>query len=205
MRPIKKWLVLLFCALCLTTIMESLTVGASAAPLNSTSKTVHVPEICSTKGRIIAIEDNAVIVKGEGYYSEVQVMLYEDTYFVKGSAGKLVKSDSLRIGDEVTVYYSAMATRSLPPQSRAYALILGKNSENLPMYFPVAKVDKATDGLSVRVLNSNGDLIATIDGKACLGYAKIKKGDKLLIWCQIMTMSLPGLTNAEKAIILKAK
>lgn len=185
--------------------MISLAAEATVVYLNSTSKKVQVPEICSTQGRIIAIEGNAITVKGEGYYSEVQVKLYEDTYIVKGRAGKLVKSDLLKIGDEVTVYYSAMATRSLPPQSRAYALVIGKTSENLPIYFPVAKVDKATDGLSVRVLNSNGDLIATIDKKACLEYAKIKKGDELLLWSQIMTMSLPGLTNAEKAVILPVK
>lgn len=61
------------------------------------------------------------------------------------------------------------------------------------------------DGTSVKVLNSNNDLIATVDAEACEEFNKIKAGDNLLVWYNMMTMSLPGQTHATKAVILPAK
>ena len=95
-----------------------------------------------------------------------------------------------------------MMTRSLPAQSHAYAVIIGEPDEKTAAYFEVAQAALASDGSYVTVLNSNNDLIATVDAKACKDFAKLKKGDKLLLWSSFATMSLPAQTNADKVVVL---
>ena len=123
-----------------------------------------------------------------------------DTYIIDENA-KLRLPYALKVGQTVTVFYSAQTTRSLPAQSHALAIVIGER-EAAPSFIEVAEAKLSADGKSMTVLNNNNDLIATISSDACKDFAKIKKGDKLLLWSHMVTMSLPGLTNAEKVIIL---
>lgn len=92
-------------------------------------------------------------------------------------------------------------TRSMPPQSHALAIVI-EDSEEPASFFEVAQASLAKDGSYVTVLNTNNDVIATIDAAACADFAKIKKGDKLLVWSSMMTMSLPAQTHPEKVVVL---
>ncbi len=85
-------------------------------------------------------------------------------------------------------------------KNHAYAIVIGKPGAELPQYFEVAQVERGEE--YVRVLSSTHNLIATIDSEACSDYDKIRRGDKLLLWCSMMTMSIPAQTNAEKVVIL---
>ena len=154
-------------------------------------------------GAITEIDGNKVVIRGEG--QEWVVALVSDaTYIVKGAKGKLRTAEELKVGQEVVAYYSARMTRSLPPQAQAFAIIIGDvRKDYIPQYFVVDQVQKAADGSCVRVLNTTNDVIARIDKDACEDFASIKAGDKLLMWSSVMTMSLPGQTNAEKVVILR--
>ena len=163
---------------------------------------LRAPEVYVTRGEIVAVEDGRYVVKGEGQRQLIAAAVDHDTYVVDGVSGKLRLPRALKVGQKVTVYYSAMMTRSLPAQSHAYAVVLGEASEKTAAYFAVAQAALSADGKYMTVLNSNNDLIATIDAKACPDFAKIKKGDKLLLWSSFATMSLPAQTNADKAVIL---
>ncbi len=161
---------------------------------------MRAPAVRRMKGTIMSVEGDRVDVKdAEG--RRVIALLDSDTYIVDGGKGNLRLPGALRQGQRVNLYYSSRMTRSLPPQALAYALILG-GEENAPLFFPVAQVQLADDGKSVRVLNSNHDLIAAVDGAACAEYEQILPGDKLLLWTKMVTMSLPGQTHADKAVIL---
>lgn len=161
------------------------------------------PSMLRMSGAITEIDGNKVVIRGEGQECVV-ALLNEDTYIVKGTKGKLGSAKDLKVGQEVVAYYSARMTRSLPPQAQAYALVIGDaRKEYLPMFFVVDKVQSASDGSCVRVLNSSNDVIARIDQYACKDFTKIKEGDKLLLWSRVMTMSLPGQTNAEKVVVMK--
>lgn len=163
-----------------------------------------VRNVLSTSGVITAIDGDKVTVKGEGEFSEVAVIITDDTYIVDGRKGKIKKMKNLKVGKEVTVYYSSKMTRSMPPQTEAFAVVLGQKDEKIGKFFQVAKVMLNEEDKSVRVLNSNHDVIATIGEDICKDYMTIKEGDSLLLWYDIMTMSLPGQTNAQKAVILPA-
>ena len=163
---------------------------------------MRAPSVYVTRGKIVAIEDGRYVVKGEGSRKVIAAAVDKDTYIVDGESGKLRLPRALKVGQSVTVYYSAMMTRSLPAQSHAYAVIIGEPDEKTAAYFEVAQAALASDGSYVTVLNSNNDLIATVDAKACKDFAKIKKGDKLLLWSSFATMSLPAQTNADKVVVL---
>lgn len=161
---------------------------------------MRVPAMQRLNGTIASIEENMVEVKDADGRSVIG-LLNRDTYIVDGAKGTLRLPGSLAVGQKVNLYHSSRMTRSLPPQAVAYALIMG-DAKDAPLFFPVEQVQMAEDGKAVRVLNANNDLIATIDSAACPDYERILPGDKLLVWAKMMTMSLPGQTNADKAVIL---
>lgn len=159
---------------------------------------MRAPVMFTTYGKIIAVEDGRYVV--EGNLRVVAAEVDRDTYIIDENA-KLRLPHALKVGQTVTVFYSAQTTRSLPAQSHALAIVIGER-EAAPSFIEVAEAKLSADGKSMTVLNNNNDLIATIGSDACKDFAKIKKGDKLLLWSRMVTMSLPGLTNAEKVIIL---
>ena len=163
---------------------------------------MRAPSMLRMRGAITEINGNKLVIRGEGQEC-IAALVSDATYIVKGAKGKLRNAEALKVGQEVVAYYSARMTRSLPPQAQAYAIIIGDvRKEYIPQFFVVDQVQKAKDGSCVRVLNSTNDLIARIDKYACEDFASIKAGDKLLLWSNVMTMSLPGQTNAEKVVIL---
>jgi hypothetical protein len=93
-------------------------------------------------------------------------------------------------------------TRSIPAQSEAFAVVLGDNSEKMGKFFKVEEVTMSEDNTYVSVINTNESLIATVDKKANKNFAEIKAGDNLMVWYDMMTMSLPARTNANKVVIL---
>lgn len=163
-------------------------------------KIMRAPVMFTTYGKLVAVEDGRYVVEGEGNLRVVAAEVDRDTYIIDENA-KLRLPYALKVGQTVTVFYSAQTTRSFPAQSHALAIVIGER-EAAPSFIEVAEAKLSADGKSMTVLNNNNDLIATIDSDACKDFAKIKKGDKLLLWSRMVTMSLPGLTNAEKVIIL---
>ena len=159
---------------------------------------MRAPVMFTTYGKLVAVEDGRYVVEGEGNLRVVAAEVDRDTYIIDENA-KLRLPYALKVGQ--TVIYSAQTTRSLPAQSHALAIVIGER-EAAPSFIEVAEAKLSADGKSMTVLNNNNDLITTIGSDACKNFAKIKKGDKLLLWSHMVTMSLPGLTNAEKVVIL---
>lgn len=169
---------------------------------NINPEIMHAPAMQNMYGEIVAIEDGKVMIKSQDKEFAIAALVNQDTYIIKGENGKLRRPSALKVGEKVSVYYSSVMTRSLPPQAKAYAIILGSQAEKMPIFFEAEQVIASEDGQSVRVLNSTQNIIARIDKNACEDFANIKKGDKMLVWCDVMTMSLPGQTNANKVIVL---
>ena len=165
-------------------------------------QTQAVQDVLFTTGVILEVQDNLLVIKGEGHHNLVAAVVTENTYLLNGKNGKDKKLSSFKVGKEVTVYYSPKMTRSIPPQTEAYAVVLGDNSEKIGKFFKVEEVTLSEDGAYVTVINTNESLVATIDKKANKNFAEIKAGDELLLWYDMMTMSLPARTNAKKVVVL---
>lgn len=213
MKNLKKSFLALACTLC---VMNG--VSAAEQPMTEIEKPADVKieqkveqkaiipltvrDVLSTTGKITAIDGNRITVKGEGQFSEVVVVVTDNTYIADGKKGKIKKMKNLKVGKEVTVYYSSKMTRSLPPQAEAYAVVIGKDIIKQGKFFKVEKVITNKEEKLIKVVNSNQDIIATITEDVYEDYAQIKEGDNLLLWYDIMTMSMPGQTNAYKVVVL---
>lgn len=161
-----------------------------------------VRDVMATTGEIIAVDGDKVTVKGDGNYPVATVIVTDKTLLIDGKDGDLKGDRALKKGRKVTAYYSSKMTRSYPPQAEGFAIVFGKNNEKQGKYMHVEKVTPSENGESVRLLNSNRDIIVTVNKDVYEDYQNIKEGDRIMAWYSIMTMSLPGQTNATKVIVL---
>lgn len=205
MKMLKKVLLMASCSALLfasNAMANDNNVEIRELPVMKAAQTQAVQDVLFTTGVTLEVQDNVLIIKGEGHHNLVAAVVTDNTYLLNGKNGKDKKFSSFKVGKEVTVYYSPKMTRSIPPQAEAYAVILGDNSEKVGKFFKVGEVTMSEDGTYVNVTNTNESLIATVDKKANKKFAEIKAGDNLMVWYDMMTMSLPALTNANKVVIL---
>lgn len=175
-------------------------VGVASAQQFSEGKLTR--NVLQTTGKIKQLNEIGVNLLGEGDFKEVVLKFDDKTYIVDGISGKLVTEKNLKKGLAVTAYYSPMTTRSIPPQSKAFAVVIGEPNDSA-MYLQVAQVLKVDNG--VRVLCTNGDRLVTITSDVLETAKNIKVGDDLLVWYRMMTMSLPGQATATKAVKLNTQ
>ena len=203
MKMFKKIFVLASCATMLmagSAVVNANNVENKEVPVTKAYQAQAVEEVLFTTGKIVEVNENMIVVKGE--HNLIAAMITDETYLVNGKNGKAKKLGSFKVGKEVTVYHSPKMTRSIPAQTVSYAIVLGNNDEKQGKYFKVDKVTLSEDGSYVSVIDTNHNLIATIDKKACKDFTSIESGDELIVWYNMMTMSLPARTNAQKALIL---
>ena len=203
MKMFKKIFALASCATMLmagSAVANANNVENKEVPVTKAYQAQAVEEVLFTTGKIIEVNENKIVVKGE--HNVIAAVITDETYLLNGKTGKAKKLSSFKVGKEVTVYHSPKMTRSIPAQTVSYAIVLGANDEKQGKYFKVDKVTLSEDGSYASVIDTNHNLIATIDKKACKDFISIKSGDELIVWYNMMTMSLPARTNAQKALIL---
>ena len=203
MKMFKKIFVLASCATMLlagSAVANANNVENKNLPVTKAYQAQAVEEVLFTTGKIVEVNENMIVVKGE--HNLIAAMITDETHLLNGKNGKTKKLSSFKVGKEVTVYHSPKMTRSIPAQTVSYAIVLGSNDEKQGKYFKVDKVTLSEDGSYVSVIDTNHNLIATIDKKACKDFTSIESGDELIVWYNMMTMSLPARTNAQKALIL---
>ena len=203
MKMFKKIFVLASCVTMLmagSAVANANNVENKDLPVTKAYQAQAVEEVLFTTGKIVEVNENMIVVKGE--HNLIAAMITDETYLLNGKNGKAKKLGSFKVGKEVTVYHSPKMTRSIPAQTVSYAIVLGNNDEKQGKYFKVDKVTLSEDGSYVSVIDTNHNLIATIDKKACKDFTSIESGDELIVWYNMMTMSLPARTNAQKALIL---
>ena len=203
MKMFKKIFVLASCATMLlagSVVANANNVENKEVPVTKAYQAQAVEEVLFTTGKIVEVNENMIVVKGE--HNLIAAMITDETHLLNGKNGKAKKLSSFKVGKEVTVYHSPKMTRSIPAQTVSYAIVLGNNDEKQGKYFKVDKVTLSEDGSYVSVIDTNHNLIATIDKKACKDFTSIESGDELIVWYNMMTMSLPARTNAQKALIL---
>lgn len=185
----KKIKVLLLSAMCL--ILSA--TAAFAAPQQTLDSVMRM------HGTITEINDDMITMQDTEGKQSVTLIVRWNTEILNGKNGEDVDLNRLHVGDELTAYYSPISTRSLPPQSKAYALVMG-NGEHDAIYMHVDEVEKVKNG--VRILNSNKDVYVTIPNTVEDDADKLQKGDKILVWYDFMALSMPAQATATKAKIL---
>lgn len=191
----KKITMMLATAMMMIFCMAFAAAGSAAPALTQDS----FAEVLSLRGEITQINGDMVTVTDAQNNQSVAVKVAWNTEIRKGSDGKALSLDKLKKGDKVTAYYSPMMTRSLPPQSRGFAIVTG-GGEHDGIYTKVAEVRRADN--ATKVLSANGDIIVTIPDSVNPDAKDLKPGSKVLVWYDFVALSMPGQATATKAVIL---
>lgn len=133
-------------------------------------------------------------------YGDYVMNLSADTVWV--DAGKRAASDpsDLEAGEAVYVFHSPVSTRSLPPQSAAYAVVRNMPQDmGCPMYHEVEAVTEQ-DGRLTITTDNGGLLLHVGEETQCVDYAtgeavdlsQLKAGGRVMAWYDAVMESYPG-------------
>lgn len=162
-------------------------------PVQQTQK-----EIVALTGSIVNVDKNQVTIRTERG-TLVTGLVNKKTDIVNGKTGERIYQYDLKKGQRVTLYHSPVMTRSYPGQTKAYAIVVGREGSKQGKYFKVGKVIEGQK--TVKLVNNDGDLVVTVK-KSDIWGQKIKKGSQLLLWYDQVTMSMPGQAFAKKAKVI---
>lgn len=130
----------------------------------------------------------------------------ENTLFIDSDAKKF-DITSAKNDTEFTVVADLAQTRSIPPQSYGY-VVIAKTSDNMPIY---VEVDEITDD---GMVSADGKYIIRIPETAeikafgtdkTLAKSDIKADSKILVYSDIMTMSIPAQVPVDKIVVLDSR
>lgn len=136
----------------------------------------------------------------------------ENTVWVDAVEKIQASPDALAEGQTVYVYYSPVSTRSEPPQSEAFAIIL-----NIPqdigagVYHLVEDIAVTED--DTRLLTNNGGLYLVITDETsvksyetgeAVGIDTVTKGNHVIAWYGAVAMSNPGQAPVSDILVLPA-
>ncbi len=159
-------------------------------------------------GKISSNEDGQLLITDGN--SETVINFDENTLFITADGNKISKDD-INAEDSVTLIADSAMTRSLPPQCYGYIVIKhGEEDATLPIYAEIATVSEDENGNTV-VLSRDGNYRIVIGEETRLmplatrqivGLDEIKEGARILVYSDIMTMSIPAVVPAERVIVL---
>ena len=153
---------------------------------------------------------------GEGYIvvntadGEIQFNYSDEFTFLIDAGTVEYFNIAERKTDMVMVAYSMAMTRSIPPQAAAYAIIGNIESEmGNPIYTEVEDVKKTDDGIVIITENGNKEItvlaeaeVAPFRTRNIVRLEDVVKGSKVLLWYDMMTMSIPAYATSEKVVVL---
>ena len=140
------------------------------------------------------------------------VMLNTDanTVFVDGNGYK-TSMEAIENGTSLKVIASNAMTMSLPPQSYAHVVMLANDEGGYPIYAEVNKVTadnngnfvfSSKDGIYDIVYGEGITQVEPFATRNIVTAADIKENSRILVFADIMTMSLPALVPANRIVIL---
>ena len=136
----------------------------------------------------------------------------DNTVWVDAVEKVKASQEDLTEGETIYVYHSPVSTRSLPPQSEAFAVVLNVPQDiAVGVYHEVEEV--TTTENDTRLLTNNGGLYLIIsDETAVKDYetgevadiSAVAEGDRVIAWYDAVAMSYPGQANVSDILVLPA-
>lgn len=141
---------------------------------------------------------------------EYVMLLSGDTLWIDSGNRTASDPSDLKEGEGVYVFRSPVSTRSMPPQSAAFAVV-----RNVPQDASCARYHKVEaaeekDG-TLRVTTDNGGLFLLADGETALsayegeapaGLGAIEAGSHIMAWYGPVALSYPGQAHVSHIMIL---
>lgn len=136
----------------------------------------------------------------------------DNTVWVDAVEKAKASQEDLTEGETIYVYHSPVSTRSLPPQSEAFAVVLNVPQDiAVGVYHEVEEV--TTTENETRLLTNNGGLYLIIsDETAVKDYetgevadiSAVAEGDRVIAWYDAVAISYPGQANVSDILVLPA-
>lgn len=180
--------------------------GSDTANPATTIQDKRILDYATTIGTVQEVGEGSVLVKND--QTEIQFNLDESTWLVDGQQGIPVTLQDLQ-GKEVVVSHSMAMTRSLPPQSYAYAIIV--KGDVTPNYAIVEEVADSEIG-AVRLTTNNGGMWVTVAKDAEIKPLKTKNivtvqdlqpGAEVILYYDIVALSYPGQAGTDRVVLLQ--
>lgn len=136
----------------------------------------------------------------------------DNTVWVDAVEKVKASQEDLTDGDTIYVYHSPVSTRSLPPQSEAFAIVL-----NVPQDIAVGVYheveDIVTNGEIFTITTDNGGLYLNVTSDTQVKdyttgesaeIGNVDRGDRIIAWYDAVAMSYPGQANVSDILVLPA-
>lgn len=136
----------------------------------------------------------------------------DNTVWVDAVEKVKASQEDLTEGETIYVYHSPVSTRSLPPQSEAFAVVL-----NIPQDIAVGVYheveDIVTNGEIFTITTDNGGLYLNVTSDTQVKdyttgesaeIGNVGRGDRIIAWYGAVAMSYPGQANASDILVLPA-
>ncbi len=203
----------LSCVLTLPVMGVGTTVVPAAVPI-TTVEEAALPDSVLYYGRVNSIlrdEDEAIVQlhMTSERYGEYVMNINEETVWIDSGNRTAIDPSAIHEGDGIYVFHSSVATKSMPPQSAAYAVVT-----NIPMdvgcaqYHEVESVSE-TNG-TVTITTDNGGLLLRADNDTKLSFytgragtlADLEVGNYVMAWYEGVAESYPGQAYASHLMVL---
>ncbi len=164
--------------------------------------------------REILTEDtklSAFIITEDGLNSDRRFNISEKTVVIDNESAVAQSITSIKKGDKISVYASPISTFSLPPQSMAYVILANIQKKAPAKLIKVQEIANSENG-SLKITDTDNQYVVGVTKDTVLlpyrtrqivTMDSIEKGDYILVWSEIMTMSIPAQITADRVVLLK--
>lgn len=216
----KKIPVLVLIAALICTIALS-AMAVETAPVSDSSSGTEpqpLPDSVLYYGTIEEIkqEENGTISRlhmTSEQYGEYILNVSEQTAWIDSGNHSAADPADVKEGDRVYVFHSAIATKSLPPMSNAFAVV-----SNIPMDVGCAQYhvieDVSSEQGCTMITTDNGSLRIVVDQDTVLSFygedtvpamEDIHSGNAIMAWYGSETEDAPGQVHADYLMLLPEK
>lgn len=134
----------------------------------------------------------------------------DNTVWVDAVEKAKASQEDLTEGETIYVYHSPISTRSLPPQSEAFAVVLNVTQDiAVGVYHEVE--DIVTNGEIFTITTDNGGLYLNVTSETQVKdyttgesaeIGNVDRGDRIIAWYDAVAMSYPGQANVSDILVL---
>lgn len=141
---------------------------------------------------------------------EYVMLLSGDTVWIDSGNRTASDPSDLKEGEGIYVFHSPVSTRSMPPQSAAFAIVRNVPQDVSCAHYQKVEAVEEKDG-TLRITTDNGGLFLLADGETVLsayeggdpaGLGEIEAGSHIMTWYGPVALSYPGQTHAIHIMIL---
>lgn len=168
--------------------------------ISETEESVTMEDIKVSYSGVVTETADEYIVIGD---NEFQFNIDENTYICDYDLNPV---EELKKDDMITVIASSMTTRSLPPQSYAYYVIVNTDGSNAAPIYAVVDTNENGEILSKdgsnKIVYSDETSVTSHKIRIALRAFDITPGSEILAFTTTVGLSLPAHVPAEKIAVL---